>query len=176
MMLKICTFSLSILYVVVAWSCYWDCVSVHEKFLIEQIVKIYSENIFYDGEIVLQRFFLHKNGVERMKYWHERSAFQSVAVQGVDWQRRWWPQKTSLFSFFFFSFLFFSVTTFSHRRSAQKTYLAKVDGSAQKPKVRPLSRPRRPFWGPLAAILVFAGDSMFLIEGVLGSKNLFSES
>ena len=30
--------------------------------------------------------------------------------------------------------------------------------------------------GPLAAILDFAGGSVFLIEGVLGSKNLFSES
>ena len=36
-----------------------------------------------------------------------------------------------------------------------KTYLAKVDGSAQKPKGAPLSKPRRPFWGPLAAILDF---------------------
>ena len=43
-------------------------------------------------------------------------------------------------------------------------------------RVRPLSRPRRPFSGPLAAILDFAGGSMFLIEGVLGSKNLFSKS
>ena len=42
------------------------------------------------------------------------------------------------------------------------------------PRIGPLSRPRRPFWGPLAAILDC--DSMFLIEGVLGSKNLFSES
>ena len=32
-----------------------------------------------------------------------------------------------------------------------KTYLAKVDGSTQKPKVRP----RQPFWGLLAAILDF---------------------
>ena len=37
----------------------------------------------------------------------------------------------------------------------QKTYLVKVDGSAQKPRIRPLSRPRRPFLGPLAAILDF---------------------
>ena len=40
----------------------------------------------------------------------------------------------------------------------------------------PVSRPRRPFLGPLGAILDFSGGSMFLIEGVLGSKNLFSES
>ena len=43
--------------------------------------------------------------------------------------------------------------------SDQKTYLAKVDGSAQKPRVRPLSRPRWPFWGPLVAILGFAGGA-----------------
>ena len=42
--------------------------------------------------------------------------------------------------------------------------------------VRPLSRPRRPLWAPLAAILDFAGGFMFLIEGVLRSKNLFSKS
>ena len=38
-----------------------------------------------------------------------------------------------------------------------KTYLAKVAKNAQKSRVRHLSRPRRPFWGPLAAILDFAG-------------------
>ena len=31
------------------------------------------------------------------------------------------------------------------------------------------------FFGPLAAILDFAGGSMFLLEQVLGSKNLFSK-
>ena len=36
-----------------------------------------------------------------------------------------------------------------------KTYLEKVDGSAQKPRCTPLSRPPRPFWGPLVAILDF---------------------
>ena len=38
------------------------------------------------------------------------------------------------------------VAIFFHRRNAriQKTYLAKVDQSAQKPRVGPISRPRRP--------------------------------
>ena len=40
-----------------------------------------------------------------------------------------------------------------------KTYLAKVARSAQKPRGRHLSRPRPPFWGPLAAILDFAGGA-----------------
>ena len=42
---------------------------------------------------------------------------------------------------------------FSKREcSDQKTYLAKVEGSAPKPRDTHLSRPHRPFWGPLAAI------------------------
>ena len=53
-------------------------------------------------------------------------------------------------------FLFFSVTIFSHRRSA---YFAKVAKNAQKPRDKHLSRPRQPFWGPLAAILGFAGGA-----------------
>ena len=70
-------------------------------------------------------------------------------------------------STFFFSF---------YSCSDQNTYFAKVIRSAQKPRVRPLSRTRRPFRGPLAAILDFAGSPMFLMEEVLGSKNLFSKS
>ena len=35
----------------------------------------------------------------------------------------------------------------------------KVDGSDQKLRGTYLSRPRRPFWGPLAAILEFAGGA-----------------
>ena len=46
-----------------------------------------------------------------------------------------------------------------------KKYLAKVDGSTQKPWSTPLSRPRLPFW-------IFAD----LIEGMIESKNLFRES
>ena len=40
----------------------------------------------------------------------------------------------------------------------EKPNLAKVDGSAQKPRGIPLSRPHRPFWGRLAAILDFWGS------------------
>ena len=50
------------------------------------------------------------------KNWHERSAFQSVAGQAVDWH----DDSEALFSLFFFLFFsLFSVTTFSHRRSAR---------------------------------------------------------
>ena len=50
-----------------------------------------------------------------------------------------------------------------------KTYLAKVAKNAQKSRVRHLSRPRRPFWGPLAAILDFAGGAALQVvsEGPL---------
>ena len=42
-------------------------------------------------------------------------------------------------------------------------------------ELKPLSRPHRPFWGPLTAIFDFAGGSMFLIEGILRTKNQFCE-
>ena len=41
-----------------------------------------------------------------------------------------------------------------------KTYFVKVGRSAQKHRDRHLSRPRRPFWGPLAAILNFVGGAV----------------
>ena len=43
--------------------------------------------------------------------------------------------------------------------SDQKTYLAQVEGSAQKPRGRHISRDRWPFWGPLAAILNVTGGA-----------------
>ena len=56
----------------------------------------------------------------------------------------------------------------------QKTYFAKNDGSAQKPRGTPIYRPHQPFWGPIAAILDFYVliQGSFLIEGVLESKTL----
>ena len=60
----------------------------------------------------------------------------------------------------FFPFFFLRRDLFSQKEcSDQKTYLAKVDGNAQKPRGRHLSRPPLPFWGPLAAILDFAGGA-----------------
>ena len=87
------------------------------------------------------------------KNWQERLALQSVAVQAVDWHADSGP----LFSLLFSSFLRHNL--FSKKEcSDQKTHLAKVDGSAQKPRSTPFSRPRQPFWGPLAVILDFWGS------------------
>ena len=60
-------------------------------------------------------------------------------------------------SFVFSFFLFFSLRClcFSQNKCLnQKTYLAKVVWNTQKPRVGPLSRPCRPFCGPMVAILV----------------------
>ena len=75
---------------------------------------------------------------------------------------------------FSFSFFLLSVFFFSHRRSARlkKTYFAKVDGSAQKPGGRLLSRLRQPFWGPWQPFWIFEA----IIEGMVETKNLLSES
>ena len=58
--------------------------------------------------------------------------------------------------FRFLRFSFSSTITFSHRRRARikKLIQQKLTGA---PKNLLLSRSRRPFWGPLAAILDFAG-------------------
>ena len=83
----------------------------------------------------------------------------------------------AIFTIFFFLRFLLRRDLFSSKECLdQKTYFANVDHSAQEPRIGPLSRPRRPFCGPLAAIMDFAGGSMFLIEGVIRSKNLFSES
>ena len=46
-------------------------------------------------------------------------------------------------------------TNWFRKALIKKTYLAKVVRNAQKPRVGPLSRPCRPFLGPLVAILDF---------------------
>ena len=92
------------------------------------------------------------------KSWHEQSAFQSVGVRAVDWQRQYVFISFPPPSFFprFLPRVLFSQKECSY----QKTYLAKVDGSAQKPESRHLSRPCWPFWGPVAAILDLAGSTV----------------
>ena len=76
-----------------------------------------------------------------------RSAFGGPTGNNVSGHYKW----HYLFFFFFLCCLLFS----KKECLDLKTYLAKVDGNAQKPRGRPLSRPSRPFWGPLAAILDF---------------------
>ena len=57
-----------------------------------------------------------------------------------------------------------------HRRSARIKKPIK-----QYCRMRPLSRPCSPFWGALQAILDFAWGSIFLIEGVFGSKTCLAK-
>ena len=65
--------------------------------------------------------------------------------------------------FFFFS-SFLRHLLFSWKQcSDQKTYLANVDGSAKKLRGSHLSRSCPPFWGPLTAILNFAGGAAFFL-------------
>ena len=66
---------------------------------------------------------------------------------------------TILISLFFLRFLLRCYLFAQRECSDQKTYLAKVAKNAQKPRGRHLSRPRRLFWGPLAAIFDFAGGA-----------------
>ena len=56
--------------------------------------------------------------------------------------------------------------------SDQKTYLAKVDGSAQKPRSEHFPDPVGHFEAPWWPFWIFE----VLIEGMIESKNLFSES
>ena len=60
---------------------------------------------------------------------------------------------------FFFFFLLFSYTFLIKEVLRLKNLFGKVDGSTQKSRGRPLSRLRQLFWGPLAAILDFAGGA-----------------
>ena len=96
-----------------------------------------------------------------MCFWCERAVFQRSAfgrsTAGNDVVATIFI-RIFLFFFPFFPF-FFSVVTFSHRRSARikKLIIQKLTGA---PRGRHLSRPRWPFWGPLAAILDFVGGEL----------------
>ena len=93
------------------------------------------------------------NVMEQQKYWHEHQWYSRSPFR---WSPLVDPYFRHTFNFHFhFSFLL-SVKTGS---SDQKPYFAKDDGSAQKPGVTSLSRPCRPFLGPLADILDFAGGA-----------------
>ena len=152
------------------------CLFEHESFLdqkkLETQTKIF---VNYKTNIVTktnQRVLTQKQlNLVFLLFWHEWSALQSVAVRrstGND-------DSGHCFHHYFPPFFFLHHDLFSKKEcSDQKTYL--VNGSAQKPRVRRLSRPRRPFWVPLGANFDFPGGSMFFIEGVLRSKNLLSES
>ena len=72
---------------------------------------------------------------------------------------RYFHHSFLFFSFsLFFLFLVFSVVYVSHRRSARINNLfSKSWQERLKTLGRPLSRPRRLFWGPLSAILELAG-------------------
>ena len=81
--------------------------------------------------------------------WHERSPFQLVAVQAVDWH----DDSRPLFSLFF-SLFFFSITTFSHKRRARikKLILRKLTKGPKNLRVHPFPDPCGHFgatWRPI---------------------------
>ena len=93
------------------------------------------------------------------KFQHKRSVFQSVGIGRLA-TKLVATKNVFIFFFLFSRFFFLHRHLFSQKECLdQKTYFAKVDRSAQKPRVRPLSRPRQPFRGPLMAILGFTGDA-----------------
>ena len=103
--------------------------------------------------------------------WHERSALQSVAVRQSTGNDISGP----LFSPFFFIFqFFFSVATFSYRRSAriQKLIWQKWLEMANNLGLDPFPEPVGHFGAPWRPFWIFE----VLIEGMMESKNLFSES
>ena len=68
----------------------------------------------------------------------------------VPWLLYW------IFEVFIGGIICFSWTACSNKTN----YLAKVDGSAHKPRGKPLFRPCQPFWGPPAVILDEAGSGV----------------
>ena len=85
-----------------------------------------------------------------MKFWHERSALQSVAVQAPDWQLRYW---TTIFTIL-------ALQSVAVRRSTRNEVSAHYFH-------RFFSLP---FFPPVSSVITI------LKEGVFGLKNLFSES
>ena len=77
--------------------------------------------------------------------------------------------------FFFFSPFFLSVVYFFQRMNAliKQFSLAKVVRSTQNSRVGPISRPRHPFCGPLAAILNFSVGAALQVVYSMNNK-LFS--
>ena len=94
--------------------------------------------------------------------------FQSVTVQTVDWHNN----SGLLFSLFFY--FLFSVTTFSHRRSVwiKKLFLRKLTRVPKNLGVHAVSDPVGHFGAPWRPFWIFE----VLEEGMIESKNLFSES
>ena len=93
--------------------------------------------------------------------WRERAAFQRSAFG------RSTAGNDVVATIFIRLFLFFPPRFFSSPSRpfliegvlGSKNLFSKVAWNAQKPRGRHISRPRRPFWGPLAAILDFAGGA-----------------
>ena len=91
----------------------------------------------------------------QVPYWHERSALQSVAVRRSTGNDVSGLLFSPLFIFPIFFPIPFSAATFSHRRSAQiKKLFSKSSSEFPIEYSKFLSRPRWPFCGPLAAILL----------------------
>ena len=97
-----------------------------------------------------------EGGLERVTEYIEIKASWSLSRQLTG--------TTTVDCYFHHSFLptlshHFSVTTFSHRKvpRIKKVIQQKLMGAPKTLGRRPLSRPHRPFWGPLEAILDFAG-------------------
>ena len=93
-----------------------------------------------------------------------------VVVQSFDWQgRKWTVIFTNHFSFLIFFSHFFSVVNISHEITALiKNLFSKGWREHQKPRGKPLFRPRQPFWCTLVTNLGFwvscIRNDLFLME------------
>ena len=130
-------------------------------------LEILDDNYWFPFNIL---HLLHSNNSYTNINWYERVAFQSVGVRWLTGNKVSGHYNRHSFLFFsFFPLFFLCCLLFSEKEGSHlKPFLAKVDGSAQKPGATLLSRPRQPFWRPLVAILEFE----VLIEGIIKSKHL----